>query len=254
MLVDGAWELAARARELAPGKVVQPSIPILFFGDLAAYLSSPVRVITVGLNPSLAEFPANDPWRRFPAAAGLAPPLTSDARETYLQALSDYFKTAPYRSWFNRSFEPVLNGLGASYYPAAKVALHTDIASPVATDPTWSRLGELRRGLERDGWRLWRDLAELLAPDVIVVSTAREHLHAITPQPFADWRELARVERERPFVVSGTTISLDGKLSLVAFGRCTNVPFGSVSFADRRRLGSEIAEHAARLCEESTRS
>ena len=47
---------------------VSPSIPISFFGDLHAYFSSRVRVLTVGLNPSLHEFPADSPFRRFPLA------------------------------------------------------------------------------------------------------------------------------------------------------------------------------------------
>lgn len=44
---------------------VVPAVPILFFGDLKAYRASPLRVLTVGLNPSLHEFPAVEPFRRF---------------------------------------------------------------------------------------------------------------------------------------------------------------------------------------------
>jgi hypothetical protein len=87
-------------------------MPILFFGDVFGYVRSEVKVVTVGLNPSLAEFPTSNPWLRFPGAAGLKPPLTSDMRKRYLHSLCDYFKIEPYRDWFDRSFEPLLNGIG----------------------------------------------------------------------------------------------------------------------------------------------
>jgi hypothetical protein len=241
---------------IAPDKVVTPSMPILFFGDLLGYLRSPLKVITVGLNPSLAEFPDADPWARFPGAANLSPPLSVDERKRYLYSLCDYFRVEPYREWFERSFEPLLNGLDASYFAGPMSAsLHTDVASPVATKPTWSKLRETQRPLQHDGGQLWRALAEVLEPELILVSTARQHLSAITAKPLAKWRELARVERANPFVVCGTSINLAGRSVLVAFGRCTNLPFGSVSFDDRFRLGRAIADEVwelrQRACDES---
>ena len=54
-MVSGVSSAFGQASAL-PSRV-SPSIPILFFGDLHAYFSSRVRVLTVGLNPSLHEFP-----------------------------------------------------------------------------------------------------------------------------------------------------------------------------------------------------
>ena len=73
--------------------------------------------------------------------------------------MSAYFCTDPYRSWFN-TFEPLLNGLGASYYQGGgSRGLHTDICSPVATDPTWRCLDEVdRAALVADGGPLWHML------------------------------------------------------------------------------------------------
>lgn len=59
-LVDTAWDSYTRLRDADACYLVQPSVPILFFGDLQRYLASPVRVVTVGLNPSRLEFPADD--------------------------------------------------------------------------------------------------------------------------------------------------------------------------------------------------
>ena len=66
-------------------------------------------MLTVGLNPSLHEFPAAEPFRRFPLARD------SLGREPvrYLDAMSAYFRTDPYRSWFG-AFEPLLNGAGSA--------------------------------------------------------------------------------------------------------------------------------------------
>jgi hypothetical protein len=244
-LIEEAWHIHRRVASAKDGKGVVPSIPILFFGDLVRYLRSPRRVITVGLNPSNQEFPHDDPWLRFPRGAALAADtLDDEARSLYLEELSRYFETNPYRKWFDRSFEPLLHGLDASYYAnAASVALHTDIASSVATNPTWSKLKRPKRALHQDGAELWRTLADLLAPDVIVISVAREHLAAVSPLPLEQWEELTRVERERPFIVSARemTVAGGGKRTLVVFGRCTNVPFGSVSFSQREWIGRQIA-------------
>lgn len=136
-LAHDAWDQHERAERESVHHLVRPSIPILFFGDSKAFASSPLRTITVGLNPSREEFPRRAPFLRFPAAEG----TSVRAPDRYLASLDAYFRTAPYTGWFNPSFEPLLRGLGASYYDqASSVALHTDLCSPLATDPTWSRL------------------------------------------------------------------------------------------------------------------
>ncbi len=128
---------------------VKPAVPILFFGDLDAYRASPLRVLTVGLNPSLHEFPADDPFRRFPLAEG----SLGGEPSRYLDAMSAYFRTDPYVKWFS-AFEPLLKGMRASYYPGgASTALHTDICSPVATNPTWNNL-DLKQAHWVSGHRL----------------------------------------------------------------------------------------------------
>lgn len=69
--------------------VVQNSIPIPFFGDLAAYNNSEKRVLTVALNPSDKEFPKEgDP--RFKVEQALRGPEELEAE------LSAYFKRNPY--------------------------------------------------------------------------------------------------------------------------------------------------------------
>lgn len=138
-----AWRLQRKAQAAEPRVRVTPnSAPILYFGDLDAYHASKLRVITVGVNPSDEEFPVHSPWSRFPvaeiAAVEDAEPLLPD----YLHALNNYFRLDPYGLWFS-SYEPALNGMGASYYDdgaATATAIHTDVCTPVPTSPTWRRL------------------------------------------------------------------------------------------------------------------
>lgn len=65
-LVARAWRLWQQSADAPKTATVRPSMPILYFGDRNAYAASPFRILTVGLNPSLAEFPTDTPWRRFP--------------------------------------------------------------------------------------------------------------------------------------------------------------------------------------------
>ena len=108
---------------------IKTGIPILYFGDRRAYEKSPIRVVTVGLNPSWKEFPDN--VDRFPAAEA-----ANEDRKAIQLALNEYFEKSPYGSWFG-CYEPVLNGIDASYYANAgrpNRAIHTDLMSPVATN------------------------------------------------------------------------------------------------------------------------
>ena len=242
--VSAAWRSFNRAA--AHRSRVAPAMPVLFFGDVEAYLASPLRVVTVGLNPSLSEFPADEPFRRFPAAANTGP--GDPAR--YLEALSAYFRTDPYRGWFGH-FEPLLNGMGASYYRGrASTVLHTDICSPVATDPTWSRLGVgARAALSADGVGLWHDLVGVLRPHIVVISVGKAHLDRIRFAASGPWEPIDRIERtaagaprKRPYEATGRWYDIGGEPTLFAFCPASQTPLGSITNDHRRRLGSKLAD------------
>ncbi len=253
-VVDDVWGMFAQARQHADDWRLQvPSVPVLFFGNLVAYRRSPIRVVTVGLNPSHAELPVDRPWNRFPACEPLAQldQLGTAEKDAYLDCLSAYFDEEPYTRWFDGGFEPILSGFDASYHRrAANTVLHTDIASPLATNETWSKLDGTVRARHKTGAEIWRRLMEILAPDVALVSVSPRYLSAIEGLSTAvdEWEELTRVERTNPYVVRQRTARLGpGKLALVVFGRCVNLPFGSVSKDDRRRIGEKIGERAAAM-------
>ena len=241
-LIEEAWLLYHRSEGTAC--VVRPSIPILFFGDSERYFRSKLKVITVGLNPSHSEFPAADPFARFRRAQHVYPEILSGRFSTeYIDALNEYFRCHPYRGWFS-SFEPMLNGMQASYYDdRPNAVLHTDLCSPLATNPTWSGLTEDRAKLAMEGLRLWLRLTRHLAPDVILISVARHYLSTLDFPLVRDWETIYTVERTNPYHVEGKEIEVTrGTQTLLVFGPASHKPFGKVSTNDKVEIGRRIAE------------
>ena len=239
-----AWEQHRAAEVAGLAHVVRPSIPILFFGDSKAYLASPLRAVSVGLNPSCDEFPRAAPYCRFPGGER----LDGSDPEAYLAVLDGYFRHDPYKRWFSPSFESLLRGMGASYCDGVgSVALHTDLCSPLATDPTWSRLSPQERTvLEVDGGKLWHELLEILQPSVVLVSVRRALLQEIRFPLAGPPRVIHTVDgprRRRPYVVEGCRRELrSGKKPLFVFGLASQTPFGSISAFEKRAIGARLLE------------
>jgi hypothetical protein len=244
-LVDEAW----REYDLHRHEefVVKPSIPVLFFGDLQRYFLSPIRVVTVGLNPSRIEFPCETRFQRFPEACGLDV-VARDAtfRLRYIATLSAYFRVAPYMKWFN-AYEYILKGMNGSYCNgAANTALHTDICSSLATDPTWSRLSPVHKiALQSRGQMLWHHLITYLAPDVLFVSIAQHLLNSIPLTPTSAWRTIHTIpQTKRPYEVRARTFRvIEGKDSHLVFGQAANIPFGTVSYPNKQIIGERVKEY-----------
>jgi len=247
-LVREAWQVYRRFEDRP--FVVRPSIPVLFFGDSDRYFSSELKVITLGLNPSRLEFPEEDRFLRFSSAREACPPNVEGVTYGgYLQALNGYFRSPPnhpYESWFN-SFEHLLGGIDCSYYGnAANTALHTDLCSPLATDPTWPNLPrEARSDLAQPGNHLWHSLVEWLSPDLIIASVARWHLGTISFPRLDDWKIVYTVDRTNPYNVELTRLKISGdKSACLVFGRAANTPFGTVSNPDKLKIGFALKENA----------
>ena len=243
-VVDGVWRAFGNADIL--DFRVSPAVPILFFGDLDAYHSSRSRVLTVGLNPSLHEFPPDSPYRRFP----LAETVSATNPDRYLDALSEYFRIDPYSSWFS-AFEPMLNSLEASYYDGQpSTVLHTDICSPVATKPTWRELEPAdRKTLEEDGIPLWHSLLKTLRPQVVLLSIARPFLARIQFKALGEWKVLHVFERtkdgglrKQPIKVSARWYEISGGPSFLIFVRAAQKPLGRLGNAQKLEAGAIVME------------
>jgi len=226
--------------------VVRPSIPLPYRGDRNRYASSALKVVTVALNPSRREFPADDPFLRFRAAERVDLRNSGEpARASYLSALHDYFRIAPYRTWFDW-FEQVLHGIGASFYDGApNTAVHSDLCSPLATDPTWSKLDREKDALLADGIPLWHRLIEYLTPDVIIVSVAKHIRDRISYANPDGWVPLWTTPRDHlgmgPYDVTCQRIQLaSGFQPLLVFGPAARMPFSMLNRASRKEIGRAI--------------
>ena len=222
--------------------VVSPALPILFFGDIDSYLSQDFKIITVGLNPSNSEFRLKKEetysFARFPDYSGDEFSLE--------ETLKNYFKELPYRKWFN-SLEPFLNGLESSFYPNEKnKVVHTDICSPLPTDPTWNNLDKsIQMNLFRVGFEFWKRLISELKPDVIVLSTRRSYLEKLKPKNRKIVHSI-NLKKDgsprRPFHLELFDINVSGFQTKLVYGEPKNTPFGSVTNEDRGLLGRKVLD------------
>ncbi len=254
--VDTAWRIyEAHAQE---DFVVSPSMPILYFGDALSYSRSERKVVTVGLNPSYREFGSQSQGYtiglRFALASNIITSRTMSNEQfcdCYQQSLNQYFEANPYWTWF-RNFEPLLNALGTDYrsnLATSGRALHTDICSPLATFPTWSKLkGTARSLLLEDGLVLWTDLVRELSPDVILVSVGRE-LRENVITLFGQEEHFPDMFPENPLkkaLIYRTRIR--GKHCFVAMGRSTDRgPFSTLTIYEKKQLGSRIEQLVSRV-------
>ena len=166
--------------------------------------------------------------------------------------MSAYFRTGscPYRGWFN-AYEPFLNGMATSYYGGeSSTGLHTDICSPVATDPTWRRLGRAqRRALEQDGVPLWHNLLSVLKPQVAVISVAKDYLTQIQFRALSDWADVHAFEetkdgsyRAQPIKVWSRWYEVSSGASLFVFARAAQKPLGFLGDRQKQEAGAFVLE------------
>ena len=215
-------------------------MPILYFGDLDKYRQSPLRIVTAALNPSRVEFPATSPFRRFPHAANWMRADSPRARREAVQtALNRYFVTSPYRAWFD-SLEHVLAGFGSGFYGhRANTALHTDLLSPVATDPTWRGLTRRdQEALAAPGVRLWHSLIAELRPHIVLLSVAAEHLDRLLFRNLSPWSVRVVVPAKPQFPIrTAIAETAPNTFTDFIFARAAQKPFGFFADVEKRSIG-----------------
>jgi hypothetical protein len=224
--------------------VVKPSLPILYFGNLEEYFKSNLKIITVGKNPSDNEFKLrkNDKYSfcRFKD-------WVYD-KNKLLYTLNSYFEEIPLKQWFS-SFEPILNGLDCSFYKndlTNSTAIHTDICSPIATNPTWSKLSSKNQELlSIEGIAIWKELIEELQPDIMLISVPQKLFSEVIIEQGAliisfD-KKKDNTPRKYPYEVFIHKHKLKtGKTVNVVFGQAANKPFDTISEDQKKLIGTEI--------------
>lgn len=232
-------------------------MPILYFGNLDEFSHSSLRIITVGYNPSKSEFPEPAETSRFPRNL-----RRGDSIQTYTNALNGYFEKNPYEDWFYH-YEKLLSGLGATYggkmqsaamgvAAAPNYVIHTDLCSPLATDPTWGSLpAKARRDLQERGPNIWRSLvADCLKPNIILVSISPPYIEREIA-PLDRWGEFKTINqtanqrpRKKPYTVKTCVVTLHDEKAVVVYGPLIRVPFNVFCSAE---IGRQVKDSYQRL-------
>jgi hypothetical protein len=223
--------------------IVQKSIPILWFGDLNKYLNSDAKIVTVSLNPSNNEFGnikkgiAYNTQYRFPDYMG--------SSESLITAYNNYFKNNrnPYHSWFKASFGTILQSFDASHYDnATNNALHTDIAIPYATDPTWTGLSKAEKlYFEPIGQKIWHNLIEILEPDIILISASGGFQNKILfPKMHEHWEVIIQKEK---YPVLFNQFKVNNKITDVIFQTQGRKPFLNMTKEEKMNIKNTLELH-----------
>ena len=166
--------------------IVPNSLPILFFGDIEKYVKQEFKVITAAINPSFFEFQENDSKFSYEYRF----PDFNNSLESLELSYINYFKYSNnyYSGWFGKrikgrkGFEAVLNGIGFSFFNDRnfKIALHTDICSPLATKDLWGKLTkDEKQILEKKGKPIWVKTVKELEPNLILFSGKEIYLDGL---------------------------------------------------------------------------
>jgi len=122
--------------------IVHNSTPVVFFGNIEKS-----KVATLGINPSKNEFLNNENVlligneKRFETLTTLGATDLSNLTDIEVKRVYDacicYFKTNPYKRWFDQLENYILKNFNVSYY--LDTACHLDIVQ-WATNPIWRNL------------------------------------------------------------------------------------------------------------------
>jgi hypothetical protein len=223
--------------------IVPSSIPIIWFGDIKSFLNSETKIITVSLNPSNNEF--GNSKKNIPYSTHFRFPDYDGSIDSLIVAYDNYFKRGnnPYNTWFKASFGSVLKGFEASYYEGAvNTALHTDIAIPYATEPTWNGLSKAEKGyFEPIGQKIWHDLVNILEPDIILISASGGFQNKILfPKIHENWKVIIQKEK---FPVLFNQFKVKNKITDIIFQTQGRKPFLNMTREEKLNLKNTFELH-----------
>lgn len=138
-MYDKIRELLDTVEDSASDLIIKDYVPILYFGDI---MNS--RIATVGLNPSDKEYydSVGQSYDRFVSKENLQIDSWSNISNEKIDLIKNsfdyYFNHRPYKNWFNRLEDLLVDGEFSYYFPYNNI-VHLDII-PVATKEKWGSL------------------------------------------------------------------------------------------------------------------
>ena len=134
------------------------------------------------------------------------------------------------------------------------IAVHTDICTPVATNPTWSKLKKCEiKELIEDGFKIWVELVEkILRPSIILISISEncECFQRSKERYELGERKLLKrfyktkdgSKRAKAYDVYYYVTKIKGKNTIIVYGPPAQTPFGKISNDKKSELGEKIKE------------
>ena len=253
-IIDLYWEDFQSKKNLE--YVVNPSIPIAWFGDMSAYLNSPRRILTVALNPSDKEFKKNNKESfslcRFPECKELhnKTKLNNSDKELLAISYNKYFTgERTYKRWFN-AYENLLNILNSSYYSHndyKNKAIHIDAYSGISTSVVWGKLTNNEK-TKVSNICLFEKFLGYLKPDIALIS--------INKQAFDEIFDTSHIEPDFLSVVNPNDgrsgyIRAYQKNYLLIHGKNRSLPFQGSGCTKvwKEKIFNEIIEKYSLGCE-----
>ncbi len=164
------------------------SIPIMWHGHLDRYQHSELKVVSVSINPHHRAFQEENPQFDLNLINQIVQNkvLSNKDIDSLIKQYDFYFERNQVlmnTDTVFKTYESILNAFDASYLPDwthPNQALHLDMFTPLATNPTWSKLKkqfpDFAQGLEQRGKRLFRKLVDILNPDLILISLQKQSI------------------------------------------------------------------------------
>ena len=162
-----------------------------------------------------------------------------------IYAYNNYFKINrnPYHSWFKASFSAILQSFDASHYDNAKNnALHTDIAIPYATDPTWTGLTNVeKKYFEPIGQKIWHELINILEPDIILISASGGFQNKILfSKVYQNWEIIISKEK---YPVLFNQFKVNNKIADVIYQTQGRKPFLNMTKEEKMNIKNTLELH-----------
>lgn len=171
--------------------VVNPSIPVIWFGNIEKYNDSQLKIVTVSINPSKKEFEDDTGkssfWRFKDISQDFSnkKSLNEDDILLLVNAYNSYFGLNPYASYFNYYEKVLENYFDCDYHGQKKnTAIHIDLYTPIATE-YWKNLSEDEKGKIQPfsgspkNEKFILEFLNYLEPNIVLFSTRKDELKKV---------------------------------------------------------------------------
>jgi len=167
-IIKDYWDDFIEKRNLP--LVRKGGFPIIWFGEIEKYMSSSLKIVTVGINPGVEFHEESNYNKNDTKILNRANELDDVLMDMLVRNLNGYFSNNLDKNhrWF-KSYNKVLQHFNAYYYNSENAVLHTDLQTALSTDPKWSDLTAEQKNIVKNT-DLFDKLIKYLKPKIFISS------------------------------------------------------------------------------------